>query len=248
MLMRMRHLCSRFLARYGLVLHLLVLLVVSYLALGWVLRSKYWGEPFGAGHAKRAEGRQQVPRLMQVPKYAQFDELNGWRLLGTLADEGGTSWAVVSHAGARIFVRQGDSVGRDLKVRLIERGAVTFEWGGDLHTLALAGERPLVAPVRGVRIDLSRRAAGDLFPHLQWISVPLGGRFIGMRLRAPAGNAHAAAFGLREGDTLESVNGLPVAGDDARERLVERFRNEDAVNLGVRREGRLVNVFVALYE
>ena len=238
----------RLLERYGLVLHLLVLLVASYLALAWVLRQGWYGEHYRIGQAKVIDSGRPMQRLLHMPKYAHLDDFNGWRLLGTLAEEPGVNLAVVSHAGARMFVRPGDVIGSDIVVRSVDRATVTIDEAGSMHTLALVGERPLPGPSRGIRIDLSRRAAGDLFPMLQWSSVPLGGRFIGMRLRAPEGNANAAAFGLREGDTLESINGLPVTGDDARDRILERFRNEDAVNLGVRRDGRVVTVFVALYE
>jgi hypothetical protein len=247
MLTHVRLSLGRFVERYGLVLHLLLLLVVSYLALGWVLRSGWWGSQYRLGQTKVGEGGRPVARMVHVPKYVQFDEINGWRLLATLTDEAGGNLAVVSHGGMRIFLRQGDSVGPELTVRTVERGTLTIESGGSLHTLALVGERPQTSPTRGTRIDLSRRAAGELFPQLQWFAVPLGGKFVGMRLK-PQGGSMAPAFGLRDGDTLESVNGLPVTGDDVRERLVERFRGEDAVNLGVRRDGRLVNVFVALYE
>lgn len=235
--------------RHGIWLNLFLLIAVSYLALAWVLRAGWWRESYRNGYDTRGQGRPAI-KFYRAHTGRGFDELNGWRLLGTVTDEANERVAIVSQGDKRLIVRPGDMLAQGLEVVSIEHGVLMVRFEGKEQSLALTAERMpgMAAVARGMRVDLNRRLAAELFTLLHWSPVPLGGSFVGMRLQAPTPARSSAAFGLEPGDTLESVNGLPVTDDDIRERLSERFRNDESVRFGVRREGRLVYLHYSLYD
>lgn len=249
MLNRLQRQIYLFWDRHGIWLNLFLLIAVSYLALAWVLRAGWWRESYRNGYETVGAGRPAI-KFYRAPTGGGFDELHGWRLLGTVTDEANGRMAIVTQGDKRVIVRPGDSLGKGLDVVSIEHGVLVVRAQGKEQSLALMAERvPGVAgATRGLRVDLNRRLAAELFTLLHWNPVPLGGSFVGMRLQAPTPLRSSAAFGLEAGDTLESVNGLPVTDEDIRERLSERFRNDESVRFGVRREGRLVYLHYSLYD
>lgn len=247
MLNRLQRQLAQFWDRHGLWLNLFLLISVSYLTLAWVLRAGWWRESYRNGYETVAAGRPAIK--FRAHAGSRFDEFHGWRLLGTVTDEF-TRIAIVSKDDKRVIVHPGDSLGGGLDVVRIDNGVLIVRAAGQEQSLALLTERGVGvgAAVRGMRVDLNRRLAAELFTLLRWTPVPLGGTFVGMRLLTSVPERTAAAFGLETGDTLESVNGLPVTDDDIRERLSERFRNDESVRFGVRREGRLVYLYYSLYD
>lgn len=249
MINRLQRQLVLFWERHGIWLNLFLLITVSYLALAWVLRAGWWRESYRNGYETVGAGRPAI-KFYRTHTGGGFDELHGWRLLGTVTDETNGRMAIVSEGDRRVIVRPGDSLAKGLDVVSIEHGVLIVRAQGKEQSLALMADRApsLAGASRGMRVDLNRRLAAELFTLLHWNAVPLGGSFVGMRLQAPAPARSSAAFGLEPGDTLESVNGLPVTADDIRERLSERFRNDESVRLGVRREGRLVYLHYSLYD
>lgn len=244
---RLTHKFQSLVNRHGLWLNLCLLLLVSYGVLSWMLSSNWWKEtyrtPSKAGQKFRAKlnGFDFKPAIRP-------DEIGDLRLIGTLLSEGNEPTAIVNHRGRRRVLHPGEAVENGLEVVSIESGMLTVKMGVIFHTLALPV--PATAPKvgAGVQIDLDRTGAVESFPALQWTPVPLGGTFIAMRLQAPAPARIADTFGFREGDLIESVNGLPVTADGVREKLLERIRNDESIVLMVRRDGRALRLRYALYD
>ena len=142
------------------------------------------------------------------------------------------------------IIEQTDQVGGTVKVN----GTVTIKTGATQHTLALIGDRSASPGGPALQhVDLNRKVAGDVFSLLHWNTVPLGGKFVGMRLNPPVAPRNLTTFGFSEGDTVEYVNGLPISLDEL-PRISDRFRNDDSVSLGIRRAGNLVYIHYTLYD
>jgi hypothetical protein len=247
MVVRLQRWVAGLVDKHGIWLHVALLIVFAYFALVWSMHERWWGENF------RIHGKQERPVKMPDRWYSQtpFDELDGFKLVGTLTTESGDRIALVTQQGERKFLRTGQALeGTDpWMVVSVDNGAMTLRSGTRTQTLVLTGEpqAAMQKSHRAIRIDLNRRVAGDSFALLHWYQVPMGGNFFGMRLLTPVAKRNAGTFGLIGGDTIESVNGLPITAD-VPERLLERFRNDDSLTLGVRRQGQLLHFHFSLYD
>ncbi len=241
--------------RHGLWLNLCLLLLLSYSVLTWVLTSSWWQESYRTPATSGLRFKAKLNGFDFRPA-VRPDKMGELRLIGTLVSEGSAPTAIVEYRGARMILRPGQRLQGGMEVVSIESGLLTMKADTTFHTLALpvpvnqsgqTGQPGRKAEV-GVQIDLDRRGAIESFPSLLWTPVPMGGAFIAMRLRPSAPARIAETFGLRTGDLVESVNGLPVTGDDVREKLLDRIRNDEKIVIVVRREGRALRLRYSLYD
>ena len=243
---RLTHKFQLVVNRHGLWLNLCLLMLVSYGVLSWVLSSNWWKETYRTPSKSGLKFRAKLNGFDFMPA-VRPDEIGDLRLIGTLLSEGDLPTAIVNHRGRRLILHPGQSVD-GLEVVSVESGMLTLKMGVVFHTLALPVPGTTSKAQAGVQIDLDRRGAIESFPALQWTPVPLGGVFVAMRLQPSSPARIADTFGFREGDLIESVNGLPVTTDGVREKLLERIRNDDSIVIIVRRDSRALRLHYALYD
>jgi hypothetical protein len=249
MLLRLTHKLQSAFNRHGLWLNLCFLLLLSYGALSWILSSQWWRESYRTSTPGHANYRAKLHGFDFRPSNRP-DQVGDWRLIGTMMTDGGEPTAMVNHQGSRMVVHAGQPLEGGLQVASIENGLLTLQSGKTVVTLALPVQ-PVAAGNRmqaGIQIDLDRRGALEAFPALQWTPVPLGGAFVAMRLHVSSQLRVADTFGWRDGDLIESVNGMPVTLDDVREKLLERIRNDESIGIRVRRDGRVLRFRYSLYD
>jgi general secretion pathway protein C len=151
----------------------------------------------------------QVPPAMPSPL--------PWRLLGTLRASDGASMAAVECSLKSVTLQVGD-VRDGVEVISIEQQTVTVLRQGRLE---LVGARPgtgvVSQPLPRAGRTISRQLVDQvlanperMFQEVQLMPAMVAGRLTGFRARWVKEGSIISSLGLRAGDTITKVNGLPL--------------------------------------
>lgn len=143
-----------------------------------------------------------------------------WRLLGTLRSEAGASMAAVEWVSRSVTLQVGD-VRDGVEVVAIEQQTLVVRRLGRLERIG--GKPGGLAPSPPGR-TLSRQALeralanpGSLLGEAHLLPALVGGKWTGFRARWVKEGSLVASLGLKAGDTLTRVNGVPL---DSPERIL----------------------------
>jgi general secretion pathway protein C len=91
-----------------------------------------------------------------------------------------------------------------------------------------------------------RQNPDELMKRIQIVPVLDGGKLTGVRLSAGADAALINQIGLRPGDVVTSVNGMPVDSFARGEEIMSNLKNSSSVRVTVLREGKPTEITVGL--
>ena len=126
------------------------------------------------------------------------------------------------------------------------------------NPLAAASSAPVAsdaaAPVQRVKAPADwqqtvarlRQNPDELAKRVQIVPVLEGGKLSGVRVSAGADAALLSQIGLRAGDVITSVNGLPVDSFARGEQILAGLKNSASVRVTVQRDGKPVDLSVGL--
>ncbi len=184
-------------------------------------------------------------------------------LLGTIADQDNSGRAIILDESQRsqALYRVGEKV-QEAEIREILRGKVVLRVDGRDEVLEMS-EKPssaspaplrprpdIVAPpsvhaptagpqgMSRTEIDQAVGNMGDVLSQVRLRPYFRNGEVQGVIVSQIRRGSIFANIGLRNGDVLQSVNGVPVAGPDEIMALVEGLQAGDQLDIGLLRQGR----------
>ncbi len=173
------------------------------------------------------------------------------RLLGIIEQEGRPVRIVVSHGnGDSEVLSAGDRLGHCRFTGLDTRRSAEFrcEGEGDYRLTLNGVEQPArgsaaIPEARVLRIDGARLEAvlhdpQQVVGQFDVIPVTRGGEVEAWLVRFVAAGSLAAEAGLRAGDEIVSLNGVPVRQADAFMRMLHALGQRPVITLGLRRAQR----------
>jgi len=200
--------------------------------------------PFGKAH--RAPGMKKVPKVVAPSRLAII-------LRGTVVTGTGSIALIEPHPGAKLrLFHVGDTVLPGAVLQRVEPRRVLIERNGRLEAVPLAGTRarsrpPAAADIRknGDRIRISR----DLLDHeladfsglltqARVLPSMLGGEPAGFRITEIAPGSLYARAGLKNGDVIESVNGIRIQSPEEAMAAYQRLKNAPHIEVRILRRGR----------
>jgi type II secretion system protein C len=190
----------------------LLLVVIAVPAFATTLDAKKLERLLGLGHSTTTPGTEGPPAPSPLP----------WRLLGTLRTRDGSSLAAVECSLKSVTLAVGD-IRDGVEVVSIEQQVLVVRREGRLEQVSWKVGVPTVAlqPLAGK--PLSRQVVdellgnpADLLSQVQVLPAMVAGRLSGFRARWVKEGSLVAKLGLKTGDVITKVNGLPL---DSMERL-----------------------------
>jgi general secretion pathway protein C len=179
------------------------------------------------------------------------------RSVAVLRAQGRTRVASVGEAvfGGRVAAVHESGVvlefpGRRVELKLAGSAAATPALAAAPRPQPPPGEVPEAPPPRTLsRIELERRLAADMpriLAETGLAPVLEEGRVTGMRLTRVAENSLLTEAGLRPGDVLQQINGVPIDGMASLLALWPRLQSASELQAVVIRDGRPVTLAVTL--
>lgn len=188
-------------------------------------------------------------------------------LRGTVAGVGGTGLAMIEQGGRIQVVGTGESVSGML-VKAVDATSVRLEAGGRVVVLELlTGEKRVVGGARlpseasvvrqstNSEAILSQRELRGILDNptnfagkLALNSVIRNGEVVGMRVAIRDASHPLARLGIRSGDVVKSLNGIPLDGPEALTQVYRVLRNTSHLSFEVDRGGASQKVEITLEE
>jgi type II secretion system protein C len=187
----------------------------------------------------------------------------GLKLKGTIAGPEEVARAIIENGALQKMYKIGDEI-MGAKLLAIFRNKVIMNVGGQEQMLvieeAASREGPAPAPGRIPRAGGAFPSAGSLPPgavnpmknldeflgKARVVPYFKGGEPYGFRVSNLSNDAPAFGLGVRTGDIIRSVNGIPVRTPDDAFKAYSQFQNESSVQLDIERNGQTTTVTMPL--
>jgi general secretion pathway protein C len=187
------------------------------------------------------------------------------RLVGLAAgDTPGKGHAMIAESGSpeRLYA-VGDMIGGQARLHEVHADRVILERGGSLETLRLPRSDAASTPA-SVASAPARAAPGAELPRVQrseWLDDPekllqsvqarpviRDGVLYGLEVRPVRNARQFQQAGLRPGDVITSVNGMPLAAIEAPENLFEELAAQSQIEIVVDRGGEALPLTIQLID
>ncbi len=203
-----------------------------------------------AGAASQSPTRIDQPKLAHLFGFRPHHEVQlrdesrslplSWRLLGTLRSGDGTSLAAIDCAGRTLTVAIGDVV-EGTEVVDIEKLALMVRRNGNIERLTYA---PTTQPTLPVPRSLSRHTVEQalanpqgLLREVMMMPAMVTGRMVGFKATWVKEGSLIDRIGLKKGDVITRVNGVPLDGPEKVVALLSTFATTRRFEVELERDG-----------
>lgn len=172
-----------------------------------------------------------------------------WRLLGTLRDLRGTSLAAVDQVSRSVTLQVGD-VRDGVEVIAIEQQVLVVRRLGRLERIGsrpgpgggfgVAAQQPAGRRLSRQAVDRALANPASLLGEAQLLPALVDGKWAGFRARWVKEGSLVASLGLRAGDTLTRVNGVPLDSPERILSLLQTLATTRRFEVELEREGKRV--------
>lgn len=192
--------------------------------------------------AKSEAGDTETPSPEESPEGLPMSR-RGWKLLGTIVDNGGQSRAIIEQNGREQTYREGESL-QGWKIARIQRRMIVVEQGGSRERLLMGDEEPQkaaspAAAGKSLSRERLRDQLGDLGKLMRAVTVApqaIGG-YRGLRIVSIQPGSYMEELGLKKEDLLLGANGKPLQGFGDLTGLGD-LADKDAITLEILRNGK----------